>query len=121
MLRRRCGCIEQMELSWLWLLPVVAGSAMQVASVFWFERIRPGVPYPLWTPVTDEPGRVRAMRLGGVALIVFGALMLALSRGALWFVTPIVMAMAFVPIIVAIYVVNGRFTRRDAPGAEAAD
>lgn len=110
-----------MELSWLWLLPVVAGSAMQVASVFWFERIRPGVPYPLWTFVSREPGRVRALRVGGAALIVFAAVMLVLSRGALWFATPIVVAVAFVPMVVAIYVVNGRFTRRDAPGAEATD
>lgn len=94
---------------------------MQVVSVFWFERLRPGMPYPLWTFATDEPGRARALRLGGVMLIVFGAVMLALSTGGAWFATPIVMAVAFLPMIVAIYVVNGRFTRRDAPGAEATD
>ncbi|MDD7929265.1 hypothetical protein PUW81_009040 [Microbacterium sp. NM3R9] len=110
-----------MDLSWLWLLPVAAGATMQVVSVFWFERLRPDVPYPLWTFATREPGGVRALRVGGATLIVFAAVMLALSRGALWFVTPIVVAAAFVPMVVAIYVVNGRFTRRQAPGAEATD
>lgn len=104
----------------MWLLPVVAGAVCQVVSVFWFERMRPGVPYPLWSFPSREPGRVRALRVGGVALAVFGALMLPASLDGDWYLTPILFAASVLPAVVAIFVVNGRLVRSDA-GAAAPD
>lgn len=98
----------------MWLLPVVAGAVGQAVSVFWFERLRPGVPYPLWSFVSREPGRVRALRVGGVALAVFGALVLTASLDRHWYLAPILIGASFLPTIVAIFVVNGRFVRSDA-------
>lgn len=101
----------------MWLLLVAAGAAMQVVSVVWLVRLRPDEPYPMWTYVPKEPGRVRAVRIGGASLILFGAIMFSSSLGPLWFLTPIAVALAFVPMFVAIYVVNGSFERRAASAA----
>lgn len=98
----------------MWLLPVVAGAVGQAVSVFWFERLRPGVPYPLWSFPSREPRRVRALRGGGVALAVFGALMLAASLDGHWYLAPILFGASVLPAVVAILVVNGRFVRSDA-------
>ncbi|MGZ0069408.1 hypothetical protein [Microbacterium arborescens] len=109
-----------MDLAWMWLLLVAAGAAMQVVSVLWFERLRPGIPYPMWTFPTREPGRVRAVRIAGVAFIIFGSTMFTSALSGLWFLAPVAVALAFVPMLAAIYRVNGAFTSSGGQRAQSA-
>ncbi|OYC97158.1 hypothetical protein CI089_00955 [Microbacterium sp. Yaish 1] len=109
-----------MELAWMWLLLVAAGAAMQVVSVLWFERLRPGIPYPMWTFPTREPGRVRAVRIAGVAFIIFGSTMFTSALSGLWFLAPVAVALAFAPMLAAIYLVNGAFTSSSRQRAQSA-
>ncbi|MFS0712377.1 hypothetical protein ABC195_00730 [Microbacterium sp. 2P01SA-2] len=109
-----------MDFSWMWLLLVAAGAAMQVVSVVWLVRLRPDEPYPMWTFPTREPGRVRAVRIVGVAFIIFGSTMFTSSLSGLWFLGPIVVALAFVPMLVATYVVNGGSSSSGGQRAQSA-